>query len=358
MSESTYTTFATYDGYQIPILTKDNWYSYKARALAIGDLKGFSQFLEPPSKTPIPRITVTSPPTTSSKEKSSDSKDGEDDLLDKNNLENEKKARGFLMLTVSDELMLHIRGLRDSKEIWNTLVEICKPRGIVAKWTIERKIKNWRYEDGEDIRKHVDQLKSWNLELATMGVKMDDSDFISHIINSLPESWFPWINSFMGSQASKSSDINSYSVTPSDFTRILYEQYDRVQSQKESAEVALLAKRQNQNKSKSNSKQSKKDLSDIECFNCKKKGHYKSDCWAPGGGKEGKGPKGEKKDGEKANIVESKDEKGEEEKGYMIDEYFDFKEFALKAKEHGSQSVRSSYPGRKALGVRLGFYNR
>jgi hypothetical protein len=220
MSESTHSTFATYDGYRIPVLTKENWYSYKARALAIGDLKGFSQFLELPSKTPMPSITVTAPPTTS-KEKTSDSKDRENEtttnLLNKNDPENEKKTQSFLMLTVSDDLMLHIRGLKDPKEIWKTLVEICEPRGIVAKWAIEKKIKNWRYEDGEDLRKHVDQLKSWKLELAMMDVMMSDSDFITHIINSLPESWFPWINSFMGSQASKSSDINSYSVSTLDF---------------------------------------------------------------------------------------------------------------------------------------------
>ena len=35
----------------------------------------------------------------------------------------------------------------------------------------------------------------------------------------------------------------------------------------------------------------KKSKKDIECFNCKKRGHMKSDCWAKGGGKEGQGPK-------------------------------------------------------------------
>jgi len=39
---------------------------------------------------------------------------------------------------------------------------------------------------------------------------------------------------------------------------------------------------------------------DVECFNCKKKGHVRADCWVKGGGKEGLGPRrrgGRAKDG-------------------------------------------------------------
>ena len=35
-----------------------------------------------------------------------------------------------------------------------------------------------------------------------------------------------------------------------------------------------------------------KSDSDKECYNCHKKGHIVKDCWAKGGGSEGKGPKG------------------------------------------------------------------
>ena len=46
---------------------------------------------------------------------------------------------------------------------------------------------------------------------------------------------------------------------------------------------------------------------DKECYNCKKMGHIAADCWAKGGGKEGKGPKGRKGTGKKnrANQAEN-----------------------------------------------------
>ena len=40
---------------------------------------------------------------------------------------------------------------------------------------------------------------------------------------------------------------------------------------------------------------------DKDCYNCNKKGHIKSECWAKGGGKEGQGPKERKGTGKKKN---------------------------------------------------------
>ena len=52
---------------------------------------------------------------------------------------------------------------------------------------------------------------------------------------------------------------------------------------------------------------------DAECFNCKRKGHCKSECWRKGGGKEGQRPKKDKdKDKDKVNASEAEASSGDE----------------------------------------------
>ena len=51
-------------------------------------------------------------------------------------------------------------------------------------------------------------------------------------------------------------------------------------------------------------KKKKKLKKDVESFNCGNKGHYKSNCWVKGGGKEGQGQKRKGKDKDSAASAE------------------------------------------------------
>ena len=80
-----------------------------------------------------------------------------------------------------------------------------------------------------------------------------------------------------------SCDINNVDITPTAITQAAIWEYEKCSLQKEnkSQDKAFAATKADKRKSKK----------DVECFNCKRKGHYKSECLAKGGSNEGGGPK-------------------------------------------------------------------
>lgn len=139
-----------------------------------------------------------------------------------------------------------------------------------------------------------------------MGQPLNESDFYAIILGSLPASYDPYISAI-----NATSSVLEKTLSADDLMLTVTEEYERrnlknKSGKKEENAAFYSNESEKDGKGGSNSKSKKKN---VECHNCHKKGHYKSECWAPGGGKEGEGPKQKGKG--KSKKDEKKDEKKE-----------------------------------------------
>jgi len=131
--------------------------------------------------------------------------------------------------------------------------------------------------------------------LSGMGVNLHDDDYSSMILMSLPESCTLHLKTLANAASSSGNPLTAHTF----ITKVidLYEKCQlctRHDTKLGSRDVAF----QTQNSKNREKKGGRKPKKNVECFNCRKKGHFSCDCYRPSGSKEGQGPHS-KKDGHK-----------------------------------------------------------
>ena len=158
--------------------------------------------------------------------------------------------------------------------VWATLKLIYeKTKALVT--DLMRWFRITRCGEDDDLRTHFEHLGSLMEQLAGMGKLISDKDYTDILIASLPSSYEANISSI-----SNSAKLGSKPLTADVLEKLILDDFTQRElrksqpaSTKDEAFVAEAPK-------------SKK-----RCNNCNKRGHFKADCWAKGGGKEGQRPR-------------------------------------------------------------------
>jgi hypothetical protein len=143
-----------------------------------------------------------------------------------------------------------------------------------------------RCPEHSDICAHLNKLQTMKEDLASIGGSMTDEDFTSIILRSIPPLYDTYITVI-----SATSSLLNQSLSPTNLINAICNEADweaikNPRSKEDDHDAAFVV-----GSSKKGSGSSKKLKKEVKCWNCHKKGHSKAECWASGGGVEGKAPR-------------------------------------------------------------------
>src|SRR6202522_4010649 len=275
----------------------DNWAIFYVRFMDAVEAKGFWGHFDGTSTLPV---------TTS---ESSDA-----DIAAKNQWEKDKRsAKTLLTQRLPDSTVMEIHSKKSVKERWEAVVKEYTVKGAYAQTDMRAKFLQSRCLERGNARDFLRKLRLKREELAQVGVKISDEDYLSTIISSLPDA----LSNFASMQMSWTFQQTQQSMDANTLMTMLLQEAER-------QDLRAQKRKQSTGKGKEDEKdealavstekpKGKRDMSKITCWNCGDLGHFSSKCVKEKKSREGKPAltPNPKKEGTSAAAVEdSSDDEG------------------------------------------------
>src|SRR6202522_4191402 len=243
----------------------DNWAIFYVRFMDAVEAKGFWGHFDGTSTLPV---------TTS---ESSDA-----DIAAKNQWEkDERSAKTLLTQRLPDSTVMEIHSKKSVKERWEAVVKEYTVKGAYAQTDMRAKFLQSRCPERGNTRDFLRKLRLKREELAQVGVKISDEDYLSTIISSLPDA----LSNFASMQMSWTFQQTQQSMDANTLMTMLLQEAER-------QDLRAQKRKQSTGKGKEDEKdealavstekpRGKRDMSKISCWNCGELGHFSSKCDKP-----------------------------------------------------------------------------
>ena len=96
-------------------------------------------------------------------------------------------AKHLLTQRIPDSTALRVRSLHDVEAMWNEIVCEYTEKGAYAQTDLRTKFLGLQCPVDGDVRQFLDDLRTKRDELAAVGVQIEEKDYQSTIIQSLPK---------------------------------------------------------------------------------------------------------------------------------------------------------------------------
>ena len=195
----------------------------------------------------------------------------------------EQSTKSLLTQKLPDSTVVMVHGKKTVRERWEAVVKEFSKKSAYAQADMRAKFMAMRCPDKGNPREFLEGLRVKKEELAQAGVDVDEKDYFSIIISSLPY----LLSNFASSQLAAAQFLSTKKITPDDLLSMLLEESDRQRAQfqrrrtsgkgKDDGNEALSADQS----SRSKKGKGKGKHADLTCYNCDEKGHISRFCKKP-----------------------------------------------------------------------------
>ncbi len=192
----------------------------------------------------------------------------------------ERLAKSLLTQKLPDSTLMRVRSKTTVKQRWDAIVYEYTEKGTFAQTEMRAKFLDLKCPEKGDVREFLDSLRTKREELASMGVEIDEKDYRSTIISSLPY----WLANFAANQLAVAKlYAPTKTIAPDALISLITEEADRQRSQR--AARPRPPRRENDGKKDEALTISDKPNRDRKpkgvCWNCGEPGHLKYKCPKP-----------------------------------------------------------------------------
>ena len=140
----------------------------------------------------------------------------------------ERSAKSLLTQRIPDSTLMHIHTKRSVMEQWDAIVTEYMDKGAYAQTDLHAHFLESRCPDKGNVQEFLNTLHTKQEELASVGVEIDEKDYQSTIISSLPIA----LANFASSQlASARLYASTRTIAPDSLISLISEEYERQKTQ-------------------------------------------------------------------------------------------------------------------------------
>ncbi|KAF8644347.1 hypothetical protein AX14_009429 [Amanita brunnescens Koide BX004] len=196
---------------------------------------------------------------------------------------NERSAKSLLTQKLPDSTLMRVHSKKTVRERWEAIVAEYTQKGAFAQTEMRAKFLGMKCPEKGNAREFLDSLRVKKEELATLGVSIDNRDYLSTIITSLPYALANFASNQLASARLYASDKT---ISPDALISMISEESDRQRAQRaanprspkkdtrgDGKDEALIASSSSTKKFKPKPKGA--------CWNCGEVGHLKNKCPKP-----------------------------------------------------------------------------